>query len=94
MINKKVIAYKIMSQSEISKVGNITITNNSISLQVQDNYTNAIRSIVNDISIRGEFDNVTAEKVKNDTVNITNVSEKFVSALKEECVLKLGLIWI
>jgi hypothetical protein len=97
MDNKKIITYKIMSQNELSNVGTVTITDNSIIFQVQEDYISVLESIANHIITKGEFNDVVVEDVKKDTVsvmNITNVSEKYVNALKEECALKLGLIWI
>lgn len=97
MDNKKNIKYKIVSRNELSDVGTVTITNNSVSFQVQEDYIGAIKNIADHIIFKGEFNDIVIEDVKNETVSvvsITNASEKYINALREECNLKLGLIWI
>jgi hypothetical protein len=97
MDNKKVITYKIMSRNELSNVGTVTITDDSVSFQVQEDYVGAIKNIADHIITRGEFNDVTVGEEKKNTVsivNITNVSEKYINALREECTLRLNLVWI
>jgi hypothetical protein len=94
MTNNIPTKYKLISKNDLTNIGEVKIFENSLSVRVQKEYDGAVKFIIEDIIQRGEFDQIIILDTSEAGIEIENISELFVKAFKEECLLRLELVLV
>lgn len=84
--------YNLINISDLKTVGTATITGSSITFGIGNEYKDGFFLMFSRIKEIGGFESV---KVQNGAVlSVAGINTPYVSALKEESLLKLGIKWV